>query len=340
MMFFWLKKLIVVFSTFIAAVFLYELLISFPSKSSYTKKLFQGLSTRENHPFQSTTNAIEVVQEPDEQLIIFITSAPFQNERRLSIRQTWLSLLVNNTIARGRSSIRTMKNPSNSSNNLVIHYWFVCGHDRKVEVESAVRNESAVYGDILRLNYTETYSLLAFKTMSSLWLASTMDVQFIVKVDDDVYLHVPKMIWWLKTSSIPEKLYAGAVINGGKVIRNPKHKWFVSEQFLKDTLFPPYCNGLFYILSKSTLLELLKVSSNEGLTPFPLEDAYIGILAKRVGIAPLQLNGKHVLIAGPWVGIGLEDKKLNDFFALGHGLSIERMFKLHARFANLNLIQL
>ena len=115
-----------------------------------------------------------------------------------------------------------MKNPSNSSNNLVIHYWFVCGHDTKVEVESAVRNESAVYGDILRLNYTETYSLLAFKTMSSLWLASTMDVQFIVKVDDDVYLHVPKMIWWLKTSSLSEKLYAGAVQGGvkSKVVNN------------------------------------------------------------------------------------------------------------------------
>ena len=115
-----------------------------------------------------------------------------------------------------------MKNPSNSSNNLVIHYWFVCGHDTKVEVESAVRNESAVYGDILRLNYTETYSLLAFKTMSSLWLASTMDVQFIVKVDDDVYLHVPKMIWWLKTSSLCEKLYAGAVQGGvkSKVVNN------------------------------------------------------------------------------------------------------------------------
>ena len=233
-----------------------------------------------------------------------------------------------------------MKNPSNSSNNLVIHYWFVCGHDRKVEVESAVRNESAVYGDILRLEYTETYSLLAFKTMSSLWLASTMDVQFIVKVDDDVYLHVPKMIWWLKTSSLPEKLYAGAVQGGvkSKVVRDPTHKWFVSEQFLNDSWFPPYCNGPFYILSKSALLELLKVSSNEGLTPFPLEDAYIGILAKRVGIAPLQLNRKHVLITGPWVGIGLEDKKLNDFFALGHGLSIERMFKLQERFINLTLI--
>ena len=52
------------------------------------------------------------------------------------------------------------------------------------------------------------------------------------------------------------------------------------------------------------------MSSDEGLTTFPLEDAYIGILAKRVGIAPLQLNRKHVLITGPRVGIGLEVKKL------------------------------
>ena len=332
MMRFRVIKLVGVFSLFVTAVFLYTFSEFVPGTSSCFTKLFQERSTKENH--MSTRNQIQLIQ-ANEQLIIFITSAPFYTSRRLSIRQTWLSLLVSNSVARRRSNIRTlMKNPSNSPSNLVIHYWFVCGHDTNVDVESAVRNESAVYGDILRLNYTESYSLLAFKTMSSLWLASVMDVQFIVKVDDDVYLHVPKMIWWLKTSSIPEKLYAGAVINGGKVIRNPKHKWFVSEQFLNDTLFPPYCNGPFYILPKSTLLELLKVSLNEGLTPFPLEDAYIGILAKRVGIAPLQLNGKHVLIAGPWVGIGLEDKKLNDFFALGHGLSIERMFKLHTRFTN------
>ena len=332
MMRFRVIKLVGIFSLFVTAVFLYTFSEFVPGTSSYFTKLFQERSTKENH--MSTGNQIQLIQ-ANEQLIIFITSAPFYTSRRLSIRQTWLSLLVSNSVARRRSNIRTlMKNPSNSPSNLVIHYWFVCGHDTNVDVESVVRNENAVYGDILRLNYTESYSLLAFKTMSSLWLASVMDVQFIVKVDDDVYLHVPKMIWWLKTSFLPEKLYAGAKINGGKVIRNPKHKWFVSEQFLNDTLFPPYCNGPFYILSKSTLLELLKVSLNEGLTPFPLEDAYIGILAKRVGIAPLQLNGKHVLIAGPWVGIGLEDKKLHDFFALGHGLSTERMFKLHARFTN------
>ena len=96
-------------------------------------------------------------------------------------------------------------------------------------------------------------------------------------------------------SSLSEKLYAGAVQDGVKlkVIRDPGHKWFVSEQFLNNSWFPPYCNGSFYILSKSTLLELLKVSSNEGPAHFPLEDTYIRILAKRVGTGTnLNVNPK------------------------------------------------
>ena len=332
----WSKKLIVVFALIIAADILYTLSLLLRGTSSYSTKLLQELSTKEKISFQRTRNRTKLVQE-DEQLIILIPSAPIQNSRRLAIRQTWLSLLVNNSFALGRSNIRKMKNPYNLSSNMVIHHWFVCGHDTKKEVETVVENEIAVYGDILRLDYNETYSLLVFKTLSSLWLASTMNVHFIVKVDDDVYLHVPKMISWLQTSSLPEKLYAGAVQEGNnlKVIRDPRHKWFVSEQILNNSWFPSYCNGPCYILSKSALLDLLKASSNEGLTPFPLEDAYIGILANRVGIRPLQLSGKHVLIRGPGVAIGLRDDELNQFFALGHGLSIERMVEFHKRFTNL-----
>ena len=335
-MFSWSKKLMVVFSLFIAADILYTLSLLLRGTSSYSTKLLQELSRKEKISFLWTRNRIQLVQD-DEQLMIFILSAPIQNSRRLAIRQTWLSLLVNNSFALGRSNIRRMKNRYNLSSNMVIHYWFVCGRDTRKEVETAVENEMAVYGDILRLDYNETYSLLVFKTLSSLWLASTMNVHFIVKVDDDVYLHVPKMISWLKTSSLPEKLYAGAVQEGIKlkVIRDPRHKWFVSEQIFNNSWFPSYCNGPYYILSKSALLDLLKASSNEGLTPFPLEDAYIGILANRVGIRPLQLNGKHVLIKERRVAIGLRDDKLNQFFALGHGLSIERMVELHKRFTNL-----
>ena len=96
-------------------------------------------------------------------------------------------------------------------------------------------------------------------------------------------------------SSSPEKLYDGKVQDRVefKVIRDPKRKWFVSEQFLNDSWIPPSCNGPFYILSKSAFLGLLKVSSYEGLTHFPLEDAYIGILARTVGTGTsLNVNPK------------------------------------------------
>ena len=114
-------------------------------------------------------------------------------------------------------------------------------------------------------------------------------------MDDDIYLHIPKMIWCLKMSSLPEKLYDGKVQDGVefKVIKDPKDKWFISEQFLNDSWFPVYFNGPFYILSKSAFLGLLKVSSNEGPTHFPLEDANIGILARRVGTGTnLNVNPK------------------------------------------------
>ena len=114
-------------------------------------------------------------------------------------------------------------------------------------------------------------------------------------MDDDIYLHIPKMIWCLKMSSLPEKLYDGKVQDGVefKVIKDPKDKWFVSEQFLNDSWFPVYFNGPFYILSKSAFLGLLKVSSTEDPTHFPLEDANIGILARRVGTGTnLNVNPK------------------------------------------------
>ena len=114
-------------------------------------------------------------------------------------------------------------------------------------------------------------------------------------MDDDIYLHIPKMIWCLKMSSLPEKLYDGKVQDGVefKVIKDPKDKWFISEQFLNDSWFPAYFNGPFYILSKSAFLGLLKVSSTEGPTNFPLEDAIIGILARRVGTGTtLNVNPK------------------------------------------------
>ena len=141
-----------------------------------------------------TTRSGDPLSQVERFILILIISGPYNTDKRQAIRQTWLSLLANNSVAFGRSNVRGMKDPTNASVSLVIHYWFVCGHDKRYKVEHALDNETRVYGDILRLNSAEKYSLLVQKTLSSLRFASTMDVKFIVKVDDDVYLHIPRMI--------------------------------------------------------------------------------------------------------------------------------------------------
>ena len=338
-----LKKFVVVFSLLVGSAVLYTI-SSFPTSIFIDSQDRQELQ-RNNYLQPQRAKYGGPLTRMEQFVVTLITSAPFHTHQRQAVRRTWLSLLANNSVALGRSNIRAMKDPTDTSNNLVIQYWFVCGHyyDKENKVEAAVENETQVYGDILRLEYTETYSLLVYKTLSSLRFASTMDVKFVVKVDDDVYLHVPRMIWWLKTASLPEKLYAGHLLDRSIVIRKTNHKYYVSEHIFNETFFPPYCNGPFYILSKIVLPELLEASSSDNASSFPLEDAYLGILAKRVGIKPTNLLGKGVRLEPKFPRIAekkWDDFTLNNFFALGHNLSTERLFAFHERFLKLPLIML
>ena len=288
---------------------------------------------------QKTDNKTQIVQETNGLLLMLIISAPFHLNERQVVRQTWLSYLVNNSRSLGPSNVRAFKDPTDAANDLVIHYWFVCGHyyDNKSDIEGAVKNESNVYGDILRLEYTESYILLVHKTLSSLRFASKVDVRFVLKIDDDVYLHFPRMIWWLRTASLPEKLYGGYLLTKAKPIRKPLHKWHVSKQHYNKTYFPPYCNGPFYFMSRAVVLEVLEASFTEG-SSFPLEDVFIGILAQKVGVKPIQLKHVGVRIEPripkkAW--IHWNDSNLIKYYVVGHGLTRDQMFGFHSRYRKL-----
>ena len=288
---------------------------------------------------QKTDNKTQIVQETNGLLLMLIISAPFHLNERQVVRQTWLSYLVNNSRSLGPSNVRAFKDPTDAANDLIIHYWFVCGHyyDNESKIEGAVNNESNVYGDILRLEYTESYILLVHKTLSSLRFASKMDVRFVLKIDDDVYLHFPRMIWWLRTASLPEKLYGGYLLTKAKPIRKPLHKWHVSKQHYNKTYFPPYCNGPFYFMSRAVVLEVLEASFTEG-SSFPLEDVFIGILAQKVGVKPIQLKDIGVYIQvriPPKAWKNWKDSNLIKYYAVGHGLTREQMFGFHSRYRKL-----
>lgn len=71
-------------------------------------------------------------------ILIFIMSAPFNTILRLAIRQTWLSILADNSAAaQDHPNMRAVKDLTNSSNTSLVQFFFVCGHGYQ-RVESAV----------------------------------------------------------------------------------------------------------------------------------------------------------------------------------------------------------
>ena len=172
-----LKIAVVTFSLLVGSAVLYSL-SSFSTVIFTDHKTEQGFWPRDHLQLPSARSG-DPLSQVERFVTILITSAPWHTNQRQAIRQTWLSFLTNNSIALGRSNIRAMKDPINAFNTLVIHYWFVCGHDKKNNVELSLENETQNYGDILRLNYTAKYSLLGHKTLSSLKFASTIDMKFI-----------------------------------------------------------------------------------------------------------------------------------------------------------------
>ena len=315
-----------------------------PSKENCTSSAHIGSQEISNtRPPLSSLEATTPLQTATESrhtarvfVLLLIISAPYNSERRAVIRRTWLSTLTNRSIRQIQRNIHAVRDPVNSTNQLLVYYEFVCGHYNDVyhKVDSALANESKTYEDILRLDYQETYAKLVKKTLAALTFAATIDTQYVVKMDDDVYLNVPRFVWWLQTADLPEKLYGGQCFRRSLIIRNKHSKYYLSFEHLNGTYFPPYCNGPFYLLSGNVLPDLLKAS--KVIEPFSVEDAYIGVLANRIGLKPVQLKRRGIYLESKLNPVvNWNDARLNEHFVVGHNLPIERLVTLHQRYRKL-----
>ena len=210
-------------------------------------------------------------------LLVLITSGvgKLYSERRNSVRNTW-----------GDKSIKSGQ-----------RNWervFVIGKALSAEHSEEIRQEAAFFEDILVLNMTDSYKNLVIKILSELlWSLIHVKPRFILKADDDVYVHVPGLLSWLdnyaNNNYAGDKLYGGFVIGDGEVRRGEKRKNRVARDCLAKDFYPPYCTGAFYVLSTDILPSLFKAV--ERRPAFPVEDAYMGILAQEIGVQPVDIPG-------------------------------------------------
>ena len=197
-------------------------------------------------------------------------------ERRNNIRSTW----ANNT--NGSKASKEWK------------YVFVLGQRLETSsLDNDTKREAATYNDILVFNTTDTYRTLIVKTFSAfLWALVTVNPRFVLKADDDIYVRLPYLVSWL-TNYGNDWLYGGSIIKHGKVLRS-EFKNEMAEDCLGLDYYPPYCIGSGYVVSSNALRFMFQ--SMKTWTPFPVEDAYMGVLANENGFAAINIPGFYLRI--------------------------------------------
>ena len=165
--------------------------------------------------------------------------------------------------------------PSHHGN---VRHMFVLGLSTNSLENQRIFNEALHFGDILILNFTDTYRNLTLKTMSAMkWIALNCDrVKLIMKTDCDIFINIQKVAQFLTQQdylSLPNTLlgqcYTGSIVN-----RDSSHKYYVSVEEYSFRYYPSYCSGQGYVMSLNTLRNLVRMSYF--IPKIRMEDAYLG----------------------------------------------------------------
>lgn len=154
--------------------------------------------------------------------------------------------------------------------------------------QSKVEQESAEFGDIVQGNFYDSYRNLTYKhAMVFKWsVYYCRDVKYILKVDDDTFVNVPKLERFFVHSLSrfgARNLLMCVKIMYRRVERTFRSKWRVSFSEYEKRYYPPYCFG-FAILYSPDMIYKLYVLLQTGEKFFWIDDVFV------TGIVFAQLN--------------------------------------------------
>ncbi|KAG8230764.1 hypothetical protein J437_LFUL008846 [Ladona fulva] len=196
-------------------------------------------------------------------LLILVTSAPKHTDARMAIRQTWGHFGARRDVSVG----------------------FFVASSAEIERQHLLESESALYGDIIRANFLDSYVNLTLKTISMQEWVDTYcpKVRFILKTDDDMFINVPRLLTFTEKHMGEKRTIYGRLAKKWKPIRNSKSKYYVSVKQYKHSVFPDFTTGPAYLLTSDTVHDLYVTSLNK--TYLHLEDVFItGIVAQDIKI--------------------------------------------------------
>ncbi|XP_019717342.1 beta-1,3-galactosyltransferase 2-like [Hippocampus comes] len=149
-----------------------------------------------------------------------------------------------------------------------------------------LQRESELHGDLIQSDFRDTYRNLTIKTMVIMdWLATRCPTaDYAMKIDSDMFLNIDNLVLMLQKPDIPQTDYlTGHLMRNSPVIRSKSSKWYVSEETFPDRVYPLYTSGTGYVFSNDLPRKLVEISKR--IKPFDMEDAYVGMCMKELGLA-------------------------------------------------------
>jgi len=210
-------------------------------------------------------------------LLLAVKSLPASFQRRQVVRETW-----------GREGVY----PGGLRVRTVFLLGGGGGEEEEPDLRPLLAFEARHQGDVLQWDFRESLFNLTLKVHTFLtWShARCRDAAFVFSGDDDVFVNTPAVVAYLWTlgPAAAHQLYLGQVITLATPMRDPASKYYIPVSFYEGA-YPPYAGGGGYLVSGALLGRLLRASA---LIPlFPIDDVYVGMCARAVGVAPQSHRG-------------------------------------------------
>ncbi|XP_072022388.1 beta-1,3-galactosyltransferase 5-like [Amphiura filiformis] len=199
-------------------------------------------------------------------LVVMVPTRPGEIARREAIRKTWGNI----THVSGKPIVVV----------------FLLANTTDANTEFHIAKENKAHRDLCMKDFMDTYNNLTHKTMMGLDWVNTFcrSTQFALKIDSDMMPNLENLVNHL-TKLSNTTLFEGHLMKRTHPVRSRSGyvgKWFVSLDEYPHPTYPPYELGAAYLMSGDLVHQAVSISPH--VPYFHIEDVYIGMLMKTLGV--------------------------------------------------------
>ncbi|XP_033099568.1 uncharacterized protein LOC117103172 [Anneissia japonica] len=178
-----------------------------------------------------------------------------------------------------------------------IQHIFLLGKTDNKLLQRRTEQESKKFGDIVQGNFMDTYKNLTLKTLLGFqWIRDFCpEATFVLKVDSDIIVNYNALIPHLITSPI-NGFVEGHVQSSLFPSRKKYSKWYIAEEDYPEPTYAPYVVGPSYLMSSDVSTQILHTAQFVRFLPW--EDAYVGLVLKKLNITNVHSKGYIVKLKG------------------------------------------